>query len=152
MSKLTREECTSIFRGMIDSKDLSQKYRDLYRILGPGIWLLHGSSGDQIRVMKPNMAIYVPMESLSMFFLSSTLTSERVDPTKEMLLGIHYGTSYLWVKAPIVNIHVLPKRPSVATTKVIPPKSVRSVPKPMIASNIPPSTISRNAAILSRRR
>lgn len=115
MSKLTREECTALFKQMADSKELIQRYRELHRILGQGVWMMHGSTGDQLKVMKPTMAIYVPMDSISMFFLSQTLMVERVDPAKEMLLALHYGGggqgSYLWAKVtiPTPSQNAIPK-------------------------------------------
>ncbi len=148
MSKLTREECTSLFKQMADCRELALRQKELYRVLGQGVWLMHGSTGDQLKVMKPSMAIYVPMASIPMFFLSQSLLDEKVDPMKEMLLALHYGIggqgAYLWAKVTVSTTP--PKQPTPMVLRAMP-----LAPQPRMATQVPVAPIPTRARPVSVR-
>lgn len=94
----------SLFNRMKLDKSISSKNNGMYITMGPGVWLLYGSSIYSLLTVDISKAVYIPLASVDMLVNDATLKNTRYDPMKELLVLCLYmkpeekRSAYVWTK------------------------------------------------------
>lgn len=133
---LSALETKAILESIGRSPYLLSKYQSLHTILGSGIWIIKANSALELKNMKVENAVYIPLTSVYMFFNDQVLANMKIDPAKQMLVGLIYtiplktGPSIKYAYTSI-SFNPISPTPVTRSLQMIPKKTTPTVSCPV---------------------